>query len=76
MRIKRSFSNYWLMVRLNWGSNDVRNCKETSTLAEECEKLLNVRRKKLSIWPINKAFYLKNPKSPTSLEKCINKWGK
>ena len=45
MKFKRSFSNHWLMVRLNSSLDDARNWKETTTFVKECEKLLNVRRK-------------------------------
>ena len=30
IRLKNSFSNHWLMVRLNLSSGDVGNCKETT----------------------------------------------
>ena len=33
----------------------------------------NVRRKKSSIWHVNKDFFLKNPKSLVNLKKCIRK---
>ena len=45
MKFKRSFSNHWLMVRLNSSLDDATNWKETTTFVKECEKLLNVRRK-------------------------------
>ena len=35
---KRSFSNNWLMVRLNLSSDDIKNCKETTTFVKECKK--------------------------------------
>ena len=31
MRLKKSFSNQWLMVRLNLSLDDVRNYKETAS---------------------------------------------
>ena len=50
MRLKRSFSNHWLMGRLNLSSDDVRNCKETTI-----HSLKNVRRTESSNWRINKS---------------------
>ena len=38
MRLKRSFSNHCLMGRLNLSSDDVRNCKETTTFVKKCKK--------------------------------------
>ena len=38
MKLKRSFSNHCLMVGLNLNSDNVRNCKETTTVVKECEK--------------------------------------
>ena len=34
IRSKNSFSNHWLMLRLNLYSDDVRNCKETTFVKE------------------------------------------
>ena len=34
MKLKNSFSNHWLMLRLNLSSDDVRNCKETTFVKE------------------------------------------
>ena len=57
-------------VRLNLSLDGVRNCTQP-LLLKNAKKLLNVRRKVSPIWHINKDFYLKNPMSPTSLEKRI-----
>ena len=35
VRLKKSFSNHWSMVRLNLSSDDVKNCKETTTFVKE-----------------------------------------
>ena len=35
MKLKNIFSNLLLMVRLNLGLGDVRNCKETTALVKE-----------------------------------------
>ena len=32
MRLKNSFSNHWLLVRLNLSSDDTRNCKKQRSL--------------------------------------------
>ena len=37
-RSKRSFTNHWLMVRLNLSSHDLRNCKETIRFVKELRK--------------------------------------
>ena len=71
MGFKRSFSNHWLRIRLSLSSNNVRNCKETTTFVK-----LKLRRKESSIWRINKGLYVKNPNSSASLKKCIKKWSK
>ena len=34
MWLKNSFSDHWLMVRLNLSSDDVRNCNETTFVKE------------------------------------------
>ena len=34
LKLKNSFSNHWLMVRLSLSSDDVRNCKETAFVRE------------------------------------------
>ena len=34
IRLKNSFSDHWLMVRLNLSSDDVRNCKELTFVKE------------------------------------------
>ena len=44
------------MVRLNLSLGDVRNCKETTTFVKERKP---------------QGILFENPKSPTSLEKCI-----
>ena len=33
--LKNSYSHHWLMVKLNLSSDDVRNCKETTTFVKE-----------------------------------------
>ena len=33
------------MMRLNLNSNDIRNCKETTTVAKECEKIIECQKK-------------------------------
>ena len=38
MRLKKSFSNHWLMVRFNLSRDDARNCKETIMFIEEPDK--------------------------------------
>ena len=52
-----------LMVKLNLGLENVRNCEKTT------KKGRNVS----STWRINKDFYMKNSKSLISLKKCVRK---
>ena len=35
IRLKKSFSNHWLMVRLNLSLDSIRNCKETTIFVKE-----------------------------------------
>ena len=49
------------MVRLNLSSDDARNNYVR----------YRMRKNQSSVWHINKGFYLKNPKNPKSLKKCI-----
>ena len=59
------------MVRFNLSlDGNLRNCEKTTTFVKEPEKIIEAR-KESSIWSINKELYLKNPKSPTRLKKCI-----
>ena len=46
MRLKKSFSNHWLMVRLNLSSDGVRNCKERTTFVKDCEKVIECKKKR------------------------------
>ena len=39
MRLKNSFSNDWLNVRFNLSSDDVINCKETTSVKERNPQL-------------------------------------
>ena len=35
MRLKKSFSNHWLIMRLNLSLDDIKNCKDTTALFKE-----------------------------------------
>ena len=43
MRLKKRFSNLWLIVTLNLSSGDVKNCRET-TFAKEMNPIRKMRR--------------------------------
>ena len=67
------------MVRLNLSSDDVRNCKETTTFIIickniECKKkgILDLAYKKVLLFEKSK----EPNKSPTSLDKYIKNWSK
>ena len=62
------FPNHWLMVRLNLTQENV---KKQLRLLKNAKTLLNVWRKESSIRQINRDFYLKSPKSQTSLKKYV-----
>ena len=47
VRLKMSFLNNCLMVRLNLSSDGIGNCKETNTFVKECDK--NIECKKTGI---------------------------
>ena len=53
-RSKKSFSNHWLIVRLNLRSDDVRNCEETTTLVEERNPQFGVQIRTF-IWRIQRS---------------------
>ena len=72
---KRSFSNNWLMVRLNLSSDDIKNCKETTTFVKECKKIIEYKKKEILNWAYKQglSFEKSKEKSPMSLKKVIKK---
>ena len=46
-RLKRSFSNHWLIVRFNLSSDDVKNCKETTLFTKESEKIIKCKKTRI-----------------------------
>ena len=43
MRLKKGFSNDWLMLRLNFSSDDIRNCEERLEKYPKLELLIQLR---------------------------------
>ena len=44
-RLRTSFSNHSLIVRLSLSSEDIRNCKERTTFVKECKKNIECKKK-------------------------------
>ena len=45
MRLKRTFSNHWLLVRFNLSLDNIRNRKKATTFIKECKKIIECKKK-------------------------------
>ena len=61
------------MVRLNLSSDDIKNCKETTTFVKECKKNSEYKKKEILNWAQKQglSFEKSKEKSPMSLKKVI-----
>ena len=61
------------MVRLNLSSDDIKNCKETTTFVKECKKIIEHKKKEILNWAYKQglSFEKSKEKSPMSLKKVI-----
>ena len=52
------------MVRLNLSLTDVRNCKETTTFVQECEIIIEYKKKGIFNLAYTQRLLFKKPKQP------------
>ena len=76
MGLKRSFSNNWLMVRLNLSSDNVRNCKETTTFVKECEKIIECKKKGILNLTYKQGLLFEKSKEPDKFKEMYKKWSR
>ena len=61
------------MVRLNLSSDDVRNCKETTTFVKECEKIIECKKKGILNLAYKQGHLFKKSKEPDKSKKMYKK---
>ena len=61
------------MVRLNLSSDDVRNCKETTTFVKECKKIIECKKKGILNLKNNQGFLFEKSKQPDKFREMYKK---
>ena len=75
LKLKRSFSSHWLMVRLNWSSDNIRNCKETTTFIKECKKNIECKKKGIFNLAYKQGLIFEKSTEPDKSKEMYKKYG-
>ena len=76
MRLKRSFSNHCLMVRLNLSLDSVRNCKKTTKFVKECEKIIECKKKGILSLVHKQGLLFEKSQELCNFRETYKKWRK
>ena len=64
------------MVRLNLSSDNVRNCKETTTFVKECEKIIECKKKGILNLTYKQGLLFEKSKEPDKFKEMYKKWSR